>query len=81
MSKILYIHNNDFHHLGRSQICAGAWYVFGPENRTQRRCVLLSPFSLTILPSVCGKPQMYSESVKSVVISGFLQWLKYQCRN
>ena len=29
MSKILYIHNNDFHHLGRSQICAGAWYVFG----------------------------------------------------
>ena len=28
MSKILYINNNDFHHLGRSQICAGAWYVF-----------------------------------------------------
>ena len=28
MWKILYINNNDFHHLGSSQMCAGAWYVF-----------------------------------------------------
>ena len=28
MSKILYINNNNFHHLGRPQMCAGAWYVF-----------------------------------------------------
>ena len=28
MSKILYINNNDFHNLGRSQMCAGACYVF-----------------------------------------------------
>ena len=28
MSKILYINNNNFHHLGRSQICAGGCYVF-----------------------------------------------------
>ena len=31
MWKILYINNNDFHHLGRSQMCAGAWYVFSPS--------------------------------------------------
>ena len=29
MSKILYINNNNFHHLGRPQMCAAAWYVFG----------------------------------------------------
>ena len=29
MSKILYINNNDFHHLGRPQMCAGAWCLFG----------------------------------------------------
>ena len=28
LSKILYINNNDFHHLGRSQMCAGGCYVF-----------------------------------------------------
>ena len=28
MSKILYINNNNFHHLGRSQMCAGGCYVF-----------------------------------------------------
>ena len=28
MSKILDINYNHFHHLGRSQMCAGAWYVF-----------------------------------------------------
>ena len=31
MWKILYINNNYFHHLGRSQMCAGAWYVFSPS--------------------------------------------------
>ena len=31
MWKILYINDNDFHHLGRSQLCAGAWYVFSPS--------------------------------------------------
>ena len=43
MSKILYIHNNDFHHLGRSQICAGAWYVFGTwkPNSETLWCALL----------------------------------------
>ena len=37
MSKILYINNNDFHNLGRSQMCAGAFYVFRtskPHSRT-----------------------------------------------
>ena len=37
MSKILYINNNDFHNLGRSQMCAGACYVFRtskPHSRT-----------------------------------------------
>ena len=29
MSKILYINNNNFHHLGRPQMCAGAWCLFG----------------------------------------------------
>ncbi len=28
LSKILYINNNNFHHLGRSQMCAGGCYVF-----------------------------------------------------
>ena len=28
MSKILYINNNNFHHLGRPQMCAGAWCLF-----------------------------------------------------
>ena len=28
LSKIFYINNNNFHHLGRPQMCAGAWYVF-----------------------------------------------------
>ena len=28
MSKILYIHNNDFHNLGKSKMCAGACYLF-----------------------------------------------------
>ena len=28
MSKILNINNNNFHHLGRSQMCAGGCYVF-----------------------------------------------------
>ena len=31
MWKILHINNNDFHHLGRSQMCAGAGYVFSPS--------------------------------------------------
>ena len=31
MSKILYINNNDFHHLGRSHLCAGARYIFSPS--------------------------------------------------
>ena len=31
MSKILYINNNDFHNLGRSQMCAGGCYVFRPS--------------------------------------------------
>ena len=44
MSKILYIHNNDFHHLGRSQICAGAWYVFGTWK----------PHSETLCAGICG---------------------------
>ena len=37
MSKILYINNNNFHHLGRSQMCAGGCYVFRtskPHSRT-----------------------------------------------
>ena len=37
LSKILYINNNDFHNLGRSQMCAGACYVFRtskPHSRT-----------------------------------------------
>ena len=28
MSKIFYINNNNFHHLGRPQMCAGAWCLF-----------------------------------------------------
>ena len=28
MSKIFYINNNNFHHLGRPQICAAAWCLF-----------------------------------------------------
>ena len=35
---ILDINNNVFHHLGRSQMCAGAWYVLGSQNHTQRGC-------------------------------------------
>ena len=38
MSKILYINNNNFHHLGRPQMCAGAWCLFGtwkPHSETQ----------------------------------------------
>merc|ERR1711952_178436 len=38
MSKILYINNNNFHHLGRSQMCAGGCYVFRtskPHSGTQ----------------------------------------------
>ena len=31
MSKILDINYNHFHHLGRSQMCAGAWYVYRPS--------------------------------------------------
>ena len=31
MSKILYINNNDFHNLGRSQMNAGGCYVFRPS--------------------------------------------------
>ena len=37
MSKIFYINNNDFHNLDRSQMCAGACYVFRtskPHSRT-----------------------------------------------
>ena len=36
MWKILYTNNNDFHHLGRSQLCAGAWYVFSPSKPHSR---------------------------------------------
>ena len=50
LSKIFYINNNDFHHLGRSQICAGAWYVF----KTWK------PHSETLwdvlLPNLCHRP-------------------------
>mgnify|MGYP005702151033 CR=1 FL=1 len=46
MSKILYINNNDFHHLGRSQICAGAWYVFRiSKPHSERLCTVSSLFS------------------------------------
>ena len=31
MWKIFYTNNNDFHHLGRSQMWAGACYYFGPS--------------------------------------------------
>ena len=31
MLKIFYTNNNDFHHLGRSQMCAGACYYFSPS--------------------------------------------------
>ena len=30
------INNNDFHHLGRSQMCAGARYVFSPSKPHSR---------------------------------------------
>ena len=50
LSKILYINNNNFHNLGRSQMCAGACYVFRsskPHSRTLwagfiSSCVVLS---------------------------------------
>ena len=31
MSRILDINYNHFHHLGRSQMCAAAWYIFSPS--------------------------------------------------
>ena len=42
MSKILYIHNNDFHHLGRPQMCAAAWYVFGTwKPHSETLCMII----------------------------------------
>ena len=54
MSKILYINNNDFHHLGRSQICAGAWYVFRiSKPHSERLCIIItSPQSITLIFSL-----------------------------
>ena len=39
LSKILYINNNDFHQLGRSQLCAGAWYVLAPQMISYYKCI------------------------------------------
>ena len=51
MSKILYINNNNFHHLGRPQMCAAAWYVFGtwkPHSETLWHLLISSKSSLPI---------------------------------
>ena len=47
MSKILYINNNDFHNLGRSQMCAGGCYVFRPSKpHSGPLCSVLWPAGL-----------------------------------
>ena len=45
MSKILYINNNNFHHLGRPQMCAGAWCLFGISKSHSERLWVVSAFN------------------------------------
>ena len=53
MSKILDINYNHFHHLGRSQMCAGAWYVFRTSESHSEK--LWGPFGCWAL-CLCPHP-------------------------
>ena len=49
MGIILYINNNDFHHLGRSQMCAGACDYFSPSKPNSGKLVNWYQFYLIIM--------------------------------
>ena len=56
MSKILYINNNNFHHLGRPQMCAGAWCLFRTwKPHSERLCTTSDCYHCSSL-SVRGLP-------------------------
>ena len=52
MWKILYTNNNYFHHLGRSQMCAGACYYFSPSKPHSGTLWLATQFITPIINSL-----------------------------
>ena len=55
MSKILYINNNNFHHLGRSQICAGGCYVFRTSKpHSGTLCNAISRYNIQEFFKICS---------------------------
>ena len=57
---ILYADNNDFHHLGRSQMCTGACYYFSPSKpRSGTLCAAIQPTCAAPCRASCPCPRRY----------------------
>ena len=71
MSKILDINYNHFHHLGRSQMCAGAGYVFSPSkphSGTLCSIIIIIITILIIIHQTKNNIPLHTETVDQVTV-------------
>merc|ERR1711952_614752 len=79
MSKIFYINNNNSHHLGRPQMCAGARCLFGiSKPHSERLCNVFGDISLRGPPRGPTFFLAPPEKMLKSTVSELEQWFLHQ---